>query len=74
MFLGLRMTKGVQITEFKRRFGYEMEEVYGSVIKKYINLGLLTQEDGRVFLTDRGIHVSNRVMADFLLDEGDLYE
>ena len=74
MFLGLRMTEGVEKKEFQRRFGHDMEEVYGSVLMKYTNLGLLAQEDGRVFLTDRGIHVSNRVMADFLLDEGDLYE
>ena len=74
MFLGLRMTEGVKKEEFQRRFGHDMEEVYGSVLMKYTNLGLLAQEDGRVFLTDRGIHVSNRVMADFLLDEGDLYD
>ena len=72
MFLGLRMTEGVGKAEFQRRFGRDMGEVYGNIIMKYTNLGLLAQEDGRVFLTDKGIHVSNRVMADFLLDEGDL--
>ena len=72
MFLGLRMTKGAEKAEFQRRFGCDMEEVYGNILMKYTNLGLLAQENGRVFLTDRGIHVSNRVMADFLLDEGDL--
>ena len=74
MFLGLRMTAGVEKEEFQRRFGHDMEEVYGNVLMKHTNLGLLAQEDGRVFLTDRGIHVSNRVMADFLLDEEDFYD
>ena len=44
-----------------------MENIYGEVLKKHRNLGLLEQKDGRIFLTRRGIHVSNGVMADFLL-------
>lgn len=69
MFLGLRMMRGVSEEEFYRRFGRTMEEVYGAVLKKYLDLGLLRQEGGRVFLTERGIDVSNTVFCDFLLDE-----
>ncbi len=68
MFLGLRMMRGVSKEEFHRRFGRTMEEVYGAVLKKYLGLGLLMQEGGRVFLTERGIDVSNMVFCDFLLD------
>ncbi|MDE7212355.1 MAG: radical SAM family heme chaperone HemW, partial [Lachnospiraceae bacterium] len=68
MFLGLRMMRGVSKEEFYRRFGRTMEEVYGAVLKKYLGLGLLMQEGERVFLTGRGIDVSNMVFCDFLLD------
>ena len=61
------MTEGVSLRGFKEYFGENMENIYGEVLKKHRNLGLLEQKDGRIFLTRRGIHVSNGVMADFLL-------
>jgi len=66
MFLGLRMMQGVGEEGFVRAFGRSLEEVYGDVIERYERLGLLRHERGRVFLTDGGIDVSNRVLADFL--------
>ena len=68
MFLGLRRMQGVSEAEFLRRFGRTMEEVYGSVLKRYQELHMLQREGGRIFLTERGIDVSNAVMADFLPD------
>lgn len=68
MFLGLRRMQGVSEAEFLRRFGRTMEGVYGPVLKRYQELHMLQREGGRIFLTERGIDVSNAVMADFLLD------
>lgn len=67
MFLGLRMSRGVSRVEFEREFGCSMESVYGEILEKYFGLGLLAEEGQQVFLTRSGIHVSNAVMADFLL-------
>lgn len=79
MFLGLRMTEGVSLREFERLFGCGMERVYGEVIRKNIHDGLLRYllEDegwagaascpGFLALTDRGLDLSNYVMAQFLL-------
>ena len=67
MFLGLRMTQGVSKKEFQEYFGTAIETVYGDVLKKYEAMGLLLEKDGRIFLSREGIHVSNSVMADFLL-------
>lgn len=69
MFLGLRRMQGVSEAEFLRCFGRTMEEVYGPVLKRYQGLHMLQREGGRIFLTERGIDVSNAVMADFLPDE-----
>ena len=67
LFLGLRMTHGIPVQGFQRCFGVPLESVFGSVIEKHKALGLLKVEDGRVFLTRRGILVSNQVLCDFLL-------
>lgn len=67
MFLGLRMTEGVSFQAFEEYFGKNMESIYGDVLKKHLSIGMLEKKDGRIFLTRQGIHVSNGVMADFLL-------
>lgn len=67
MFLGLRMTEGVSKAEFLEGFGTPIESVYGNVLDKYKSVGLLEEKEGRIFLTRAGIHVSNGVMAEFLL-------
>ena len=67
MFLGLRMTEGVSMKEFAEYFGKNMENVYGEVLKKHLEIGMLEQKGDRIYLSRKGIHVSNGVMADFLL-------
>lgn len=67
MFLGLRLRSGISKAEFAQRFGIPIEEIYGDVIRRYKELALLQEENGRIFLSRHGIHVSNIVMADFLL-------
>jgi len=67
MFLGLRMTAGVSKKEFKQRFGRDMLDIYGSVINKYVSGGFMEVTSDRVRLTDKGIDVSNVILADFLL-------
>lgn len=66
MMLGLRKTSGVSAAEFKKRFGAELEAVYGDIIKRYVALGLLAYTDGRLRLTERGLDVANTVMCEFL--------
>ena len=67
MFLGLRMTKGISKADFQKCFGCTIESVYGEVLEKYESMGLLLEQDGRIFLSRKGIHVSNSIMAEFLL-------
>ncbi len=68
MFLGFRMTEGVSMEEFERLFGCTAEAVYGDVMKKNMEDGLLQEKCGRrIALTDRGMDLSNYVMAQFLL-------
>ncbi len=68
MFLGLRMTEGIKKKTFTERFGRDIGDVYGSVIRDFCDKGLMAEDEQTVRLTDRGIDVSNQVMAAFLFD------
>ena len=67
MFLGLRMTEGVSFDEFKTAFNSDIYEVFPGVIEKYSDLGLIERDEKRLWLTEKGIDVSNTIFADFLL-------
>lgn len=67
MFLGLRMMQGVSVQGFFDCFGRRMEEVYGKIVEKWIKEGFLQKHGDRISLTDKGIDVSNVILADFLL-------
>ena len=67
MFLGLRLTEGVSGAEFLRRFGQNMWNVYGQQIRALKEEGLLEVREPRIWLTDRGIDVSNYALSYFLL-------
>ena len=69
MFLGLRMMEGVSETEFQRQFGCAMDSIYGRILEKYRNEGFLQKRQEFWSLTEKGIHVSNYILADFLLDQ-----
>ena len=66
MFLGLRMINGVSRDEFKNEFGYTIEDIYGDIVKAHELDGTLILSGDRCRLTERGLDVSNIVMADFV--------
>ncbi|MDK0613599.1 radical SAM family heme chaperone HemW [Clostridium perfringens] len=67
VFMGLRKINGIDENEFKKRFSMNINDVYGEILNKYIGEGLLIRESGRIFLSEKGIEISNIIMADFLL-------
>ena len=68
MFLGLRLKRGISIHEFEQCFGKKLEEVYGSVIERFIMDKLLLNRGGRICLSQKGTDVANYVMSEFILD------
>ena len=68
MFLGLRKMNGISKKIFSEYFGKSLEDVYGEPIQKLENLKLLEQNVDRVWLTKRGIDVSNSVFVEFILE------
>jgi oxygen-independent coproporphyrinogen III oxidase len=65
MMLGLRLNAGIPKSEFKRRFGVEVEEVFAPELERLEVQGLL--EPGPVMrLTDHGRLLGNEVFGAFL--------
>lgn len=69
MFLGLRKTKGISISEFKSLFNKDIFDVFHKPLEKYEKLKLLTVNNDTIALTGHGIDVSNTIFSDFLLEE-----
>lgn len=67
MFLGLRKIKGISVKEFKNLFGRDIHDIYGNILNKMCDNELMQYKDEYYRLTDRGIDVSNMVLAEFLL-------
>ena len=68
MFLGLRRIKGINISEFSKRFDIGIDRIYGKQIDMLKDQGLLIVDGDSIRLTDRGIDVSNSVFVNFLQD------
>lgn len=66
MFLGLRLTAGVDLVQFYRRFGRRAEDVYRREIEGLIDKGLLELSGGRLRLTAMGLPLANIVFREFV--------
>ena len=66
MFMGLRMTKGISENVFKERFKKSIYDIYGNELKQLKEDKLIVCEKGRIYLTDRGVDVSNQVFEKFI--------
>lgn len=65
VFTGLRKTEGFSLEHFRRVFNKSFFEVYDeSILKKYKGLLIYTGE--RLYLSERGMDISNRIMAEFI--------
>jgi oxygen-independent coproporphyrinogen-3 oxidase len=68
-FLGLRLRTGVAWKALATEFGGDRVEVFRPVVRELCRLELLTEEQGVVRLTRRGMLFSNDVFARFLAVE-----
>lgn len=70
VFLGLRKCRGISVSEFQKRFHMDYYEVYQRVLPALFQKELLAESRNRdrIYLTEKGIDVSNMVLAEFLLD------
>ncbi len=67
-YVGLRMTVGVSLSEFERRFGVSAKDVYPGLMETFVEEKAAVFQGDRFVLTDYGLDVSNYIMAQFLQD------
>ena len=66
IFLSLRKKEGINLNHFQKRFGTDIEEIYGDIITKYLHLLMLERNGPFLRLTRKGLLVANTVCADFV--------
>ncbi len=66
IFLGLRLTEGIHLEKFQEKFGESIWEIYPNALKKWLELGVMIQEENRIYLSSYGLDVCNEVCASFL--------
>ena len=67
IYLGMRKINGIYAKNFYEKFNKRLEDVFKKPLEKYLNLGLILYSEGRYYLSDRGLDISNDIFADFIL-------
>lgn len=68
MFLGLRLLEGIDISDFKRRFGKTPQDIYGDILLELKEKKLIAYDNEVIKLTESGLVLSNIVFQQLLLD------
>jgi coproporphyrinogen III oxidase-like Fe-S oxidoreductase len=66
--LGLRLNEGLDVKEFSRRYGADVEDAYGPALSEMTQAGLLERSNGSIRLTARGRLLANEVFVRLLPD------
>ena len=67
VFLGLRKNIGINNNDFYKKFKKNFYDIFKAQINKYLNLGLLIENNNNYYLSKRGFDISNIILSDFLL-------
>lgn len=66
VMMGLRLTGGLDRSDFQERFGQPFEFFYGGQLAAMTGDGLMGAGETAVFLTERGLLLSNYVLSHFI--------
>jgi len=66
VMLGMRLEEGVNVQDFKDRFGVDFATKYGAVLDEYVDDGFVIREDGFYRFSTAGMFVSNYILASVL--------
>ena len=66
IILGLRLNKGIDKRNFINIFNKNIYDVYGKELKKFLNSGLLIEDEHYIKLTDKGRDLSNIIFMELL--------
>ena len=66
IILGLRLNNGISISEFKKKYDFDIENEYTDVLKKFFESGYLTKQNDNLELTSKALFVSNSILSEFV--------
>jgi coproporphyrinogen III oxidase-like Fe-S oxidoreductase len=66
VMLRFRLCEGVDVSAFENRFGTSFEETYGKKLAPFVKAGLVQCENGRYYLAQEGMLVSNTIHSEIL--------
>jgi oxygen-independent coproporphyrinogen-3 oxidase len=66
LFMGLRLTAGVDLDAVGRRYATDVWRRYGADLEPFLDGGCLRRDGARLWLTRRGMLLANEVMAVFV--------
>src|SRR3989338_4009220 len=66
IMMGLRMLEGINLQNFKKRFGVEIQSTFSDVISRLLSNNLIIFDNGNLKLTHKGLLFYNDVSAEFL--------
>lgn len=66
MMMGLRMLEGINLQNFKKRFGVELKSIYSDTISQLLKNNLIVFDDRNLKLTHKGLLFYNDVSSEFL--------
>lgn len=66
IFMGLRMNKGIEFEDFKKKFGLDFREKYNKQIEMLLDRKLINQSFEGIQLTQKGREISNSIFIEFM--------
>jgi oxygen-independent coproporphyrinogen-3 oxidase len=66
VFLGLRLMRGINLSEYHKLFGEDLCDRYSEEMERLTNAGLIERDQNNLRLTTKGSLLSNEVFATFV--------
>ena len=66
LMLALRKREGISLDVYRNRFAENIEVVFGSILKKWMDLGLLERTATHLRLTSRGRFLANEIFVELM--------
>lgn len=62
----MRLYNGLDLTEFEKKFGEDVKKILLEKSESFIRNELIKKENGHIFFTDKGIMISDRILAQII--------
>ena len=66
IMLRLRLKDGINLSEYSNLFGAELTTEKKPEVEKLLNMGVIDIKNNRLFATDKGIYVLNRIITELI--------